>query len=69
MVKINVEEILEKQNKTKSWLCDKMDIKLYNLNKCIRNENTSISFRYINDFCKYLKCDFNELFTYIEDEK
>ena len=37
MVIINVEKILKKQGKTKSWLCDEMDISFYNLNKAIKN--------------------------------
>ena len=36
MLKLNVEKILKEQNKTKSWLCDQLDISQYNLNKSLK---------------------------------
>ena len=55
MIKINVEKILKEQGKTKSWLCDKMDISFYNLNKAIKSGKKSISYKYLERFCKSLK--------------
>ena len=40
-----------------------MDITIRNLNRIIRGETISISFRYIEDFCEYLNCSPGELFT------
>lgn len=54
MVIINVEELLKKQGKSKYWLCQKMDITNRNLNQIINRKTKSISFRYIEEFCKYL---------------
>lgn len=36
MIKLNVEKLLKEQNKTKTWLCDQLDISFYNLNKAIK---------------------------------
>ena len=36
---------------------------MHNLNKVILGETKSISFKYIHDFCKYLECTPNDLFT------
>lgn len=69
MIKLNVEKILKEQGKTKSWLCDKLDTSLYNLNKAIRgNKKKSISYKYLEGFCKALNCSFDELLTIVDDE-
>lgn len=48
MIIINVEKLLKEQEKTKSWLCDEMDITLYNLNKAIKGkQKKSISYKYL----------------------
>ena len=40
-----------------------MNITSINLNRNIRGEKTSISFKYIEEFCLYLNCNPGELFT------
>ncbi len=47
MIILNVEKILKEQGKTKSWLCDKLDITLYNLNKSLKAGKKSISYKYL----------------------
>ncbi|MCI8498871.1 MAG: helix-turn-helix transcriptional regulator [Bacilli bacterium] len=69
MVKLNIVELLKKNNKSKYWLRQNMNITSRNLNKIIRGETTSISFKYIEDFCKYLNCTPGELFNLNVDEK
>ncbi|MEE0699546.1 MAG: helix-turn-helix transcriptional regulator [Bacilli bacterium] len=67
MVKLNIEELLKKNNKSKYWLKQKMNMTSRNLNRVIRGDTTSISFRYIEEFCKYLNCSPGELITIIND--
>ncbi len=70
MVKVNVEQLLKQNNRSKYWLCNQMDITMRNLNRIILGLTTSISFKYIEGFCKYLNCTPAELFTVeIEDEE
>ena len=69
MIKINIEELLKKNNKSKYWLKGKMNIISRNLNKIIRGETTSISFKYIEDFCKYLNCTPGELISIIPNKE
>ncbi len=69
MIKINIEELLKKNNKSKYWLKGKMNITSRNLNKIIRGETTSISFKYIEDFCKYLNCTPGELISIIPNKE
>ncbi len=68
MIQLNVEKILKKQSKSKEWLCDKMDISHYNLNKAIKGTAKSISYKYLQGFCQSLNCSFNELMTIVEEE-
>lgn len=70
MVKVNLENLLKQNNRSKYWLCNQMNITMRNLNRIILGETTSISFRYIEEFCKYLNCTPQDLFTIeFEDEK
>ena len=63
MVKVNIEELLRKNNRSKYWLCNQMNITFYNLNQIIIGSTKSISFRYIEEFCKHLNGTPSELFT------
>ncbi len=62
MVKLKIEAILKEQKKSKEWLCNKMDISHYNLNKALKGNAKSISYKYIQGFCKYLNCTPNDIF-------
>ena len=63
MVKVNLENLLKKNKRSKYWLCNQMNITMHNLNKVMFGETKSISFRYIEDFCRFLNCTPAELFT------
>lgn len=66
MIKLNIEELLKKNKHNKYQLCQKMNITSRNLNRIIRGETSSISFKYIEEFCYYLNTNPGELFTYIK---
>ena len=68
MIILNVEKLLKKQGKTKSWLCNEMDITFYNLNKALKCGKKSISYKYLEGFCKNLNCTFDELLSIVEDK-
>lgn len=68
MIKLNIEELLKKNNKTKYWLCKNMEITSRNINRIIRGETNSISFKYIEEFCYYLNCNPGDLITIIKDK-
>lgn len=61
MISFNIEELLKKKKKSKYWLCQNMNITTHNLNRVIRGETTSISFKYLEDLCKFLDCSLDEL--------
>ena len=63
MVKFNIEELLKKNKRTKYWLCQQMNITSRNINRLINGETTSISFKYIEQFCELLNCTPSDLMT------
>lgn len=63
MVKINITKLLKENNKTKYWLCQKMNITSRNLNRIIYGETKAISFKYIEELCILLNCEPNDLIT------
>lgn len=69
MIKINIDNLLKINKKSKYWLCQKMNITSKNLNRIINGKTTSISFKYIEEFCKNLDCTPSELMTILPDDK
>ena len=69
MIKLNIVELLQQNNKSKYWLCQKMNITSRNLNRIIRGETTSISFKYIEEFCFYLNCTPQDLIKIVKEKK
>lgn len=61
MLNFNIEKLLKKRKKSKYWLCQNMNITNINLNRIINGETTSISFKYLEELCKYLDCTLDEL--------
>ncbi len=68
MIKVNINELLKKEHKTKYWLCKVSGISRTNLDNVIKGNTNAISFTYIEKLCYFLNCTPNELFT-IEFEK
>lgn len=69
MVEVNIINLLKKRGKTKYWLCQQMNLTSRNLNRIIRGETISISFKYIEEFCYYLDCTPGELLTVNHEKK
>ena len=61
MIIFNIEELLRKKNKSKYWLCKNINITYKNLNRIIYGETSSISFKYLEDFCELLDCSLEDL--------
>ena len=68
MIKVNIVDLLKRENKSKYWLKLQMNMTSRNLNRIIRGETSSISYKTMSDFCRYLNCTPGELFSYIEDK-
>ncbi len=68
MVKIEIDKQLKKNQRSKYWLCQRMNMTSRNLNRIIRGETSSISFKYIEEFCTLLNCTPGELIIVSADE-
>ena len=68
MVKFNIESLLKKNGKSKYWLFKNMNITSRNLNRIIYGETTSISFKYLEDMCKFLNCNLSDLISIEQDD-
>lgn len=68
MVKFNIENLLKKNGKSKYWLCKNMNITSRNLNRIIYGETISISFKYLEDMCKFLDCELSDLISIEQDD-
>lgn len=68
MIKLNIEGLLKQNHRSKYWLCQHMNITSRNLNRIIRGETTSISFKYIEEFCRFLNCTPGELIILVFDD-
>ena len=69
MIKINIESLLKQKGKSKYWLCQQMNLTSRNLNRIIRGDTISISFKYIEGFCYYLGCTPGDLIIIEKKEK
>ena len=67
MIIFNIEDLLKKRHKSMYWLCQNMNITSRNLNRVINGETSSISFKYLEDFCKYLDCSLEDLIKFEKD--
>lgn len=67
MIKLNIEQLLKQKNMSKEKLCKEMNITRWNLNQAIKNHN-SISYKYLEGFCRVLDCRIDELLIFIDDE-
>lgn len=69
MVIFNIDKLLQKNKKSKYWLCMQMNITTRNLNRIIKGQTSSISFKYLQNLCKYLNCTIDELITITIDDE
>lgn len=63
MIKMNVQEILNEQNKTRYWLVKQMQTTYKTVNKICDNTLTGLQLETIEKLCTILNCSPNDLFT------
>lgn len=62
MLRLRINEILEKENKSMYWLAKQIGISANNIQKMCNGETNSIRFTSIETICKALNCSINDLF-------
>ena len=66
MIKINIDKILEQQNRSIYWLAKETDISYNNLLNLIKGRNKSISFEVLEKICLALDVDISDVLELIE---
>ena len=69
VVKINIEELLEKAGIRKNKICKDLDLPRPNFNKYCRNQFQRIDANLIAKLCFYLDCTVDELIKYEHPKK
>jgi len=62
MIKLNVQELLTKQNKTRYWLVKNLESNYETINRICDNHAIGIQLETIEKLCKILNCTPNDLF-------
>ena len=69
VVKMNIEELLEKAGISKNKICKDLDLPRPNFNKYCRNQFQRIDANLIAKLCFYLDCTVDELIKYEHTKK
>ncbi len=67
MIKLDVLNLLKKNNRTKYWLYKQLGMSYQNFNKMINNETKSIRYENIEALCLLLNCTPDDLFVFTGD--
>ncbi|MDU8704838.1 helix-turn-helix transcriptional regulator, partial [Clostridioides difficile] len=68
LLDIQINKLLENQNKTRYWLAKQIGMTHQNLTKLANNNTNSIKFDSLEKICMALKCSPNELFGWEQDK-
>ena len=60
-MKVNIDMLLKKRNKTRYWLSKQIGITYPNIKKLADNNTESIKFKILEDICNVLNCKLDEL--------
>jgi len=66
MVKVKLQAILKREERSLNWVAVKTGIAYSTLHKLNNNNTTSIGFNTIDCLCKLFKCNIEDLIEYVE---
>lgn len=69
MLQLRILEILEEQNKSKYWLCKRLEMTYTNFNKIVNNNTTSIKFDTLERISNLLDVPVGDLFEQTDDNQ
>jgi len=69
LVKLVLDEILEKKNVTRYWLSQMTGIKYQIIDKYYKNRVIRYDSYLLSKFCDALECDISDIICYIPDDK
>lgn len=62
LIKLNVQKLLDKQNKTRYWLVQSMESNYETINRICDNNAVALHLETIEKLCKIFECTPNDLF-------
>ncbi len=68
MLKLKLEELLEKRKRSRYWLAKQIGVSYPTITRYYRNKTTSYDKYILNAICNVLECTPGELFEYEKDE-
>lgn len=60
-MKVNIDELLKKQGKSRYWLSKKINVAYTTMKKLADNQTESVKFQILEDLCLALECSPNDL--------
>ena len=69
IMKLRIQEILNKKGKSKYWLYMQLGLSYQNFNRMVNNQTKSIRFENPKALCDILECTPNDLFEEYHKEK
>lgn len=67
MIRVNILEILDKDERNLSWLARKTGLNYSSLHSLANNKTTSISFDTLEKVCKVLNCNIEDVLEIIKE--
>ena len=67
MIELNVQDLLDRQKKSRYWLVKNMESNYETVNRLCDNHSVAIQLETIEKLCKLLDCTPNELFKITEE--
>lgn len=61
MIKVNILELLDKEERNISWLSRKTELNYSSLHKFANNQTTSVTFDVLEKVCNALNCDISDV--------
>ncbi|KEI92177.1 helix-turn-helix domain-containing protein [Clostridium botulinum] len=68
MIKVNIDKMLKKKNKSAYWLSKEGKMAYNNLSKLIKNETNSIKFENLETICDLLECEISDVLEIVKED-
>lgn len=68
VIKLNIQNLLDKQNKTRYWLVKHMESNYETINRLCDNKSVALQLETIEKLCNVLECEPSDLFTIKQEE-
>lgn len=69
ILKIKINEVLEKQNKSKYWLSKQTGMTAQNVGKLVNGQTASVRFENLDAICKALNCEISDILEYEQNKR